>query len=53
MQFLENEFLRVAINEFGAELTSIVRRMEPLTKSPDMALRETRNLPLYRHPIPV
>ena len=28
MQFLENEFLRVAINEFGAELTSIVRKSD-------------------------
>ena len=28
MQFLENEFLRVSINEFGAELTSIVRKSD-------------------------
>lgn len=28
MQYLENEFLRVAINEFGAELTSIVRKSD-------------------------
>jgi len=28
MQFLENEFLCVAINEFGAELTSIVRKSD-------------------------
>ena len=28
MQFLENEFLHVAINEFGTELTSIVRKSD-------------------------
>lgn len=28
MQYLENEYLRVTINEFGAELTSIIRKTD-------------------------
>ena len=30
MQYLENEHLRITINEFGAELTSIIRKADAL-----------------------